>query len=708
MTMNQKRIHLLSCVGTRPLALVSPTATLMAYRGWSPESTTITLLTKKYTSGHGKTASQWLSARFPGLNVRIFDFDEYKPCLQKLIEPRDEVYFNTNPGMNWQIAFVSQHLPVEKTFLFGSDYDRLYLWPLGQDIAGSRTQTCELGDLGMEGYNVLSPELHIDIQDRAPSGFSCTKLRERICRNRERPFFALTLTGESRKRPSVLNWEEIMGRLLWVRERRGMLYLLFDLQPLNFRSSKTFCSRSKDCPAYKAPPHIPENHGLESRNLLRLVMALFSPLSYIHTIVTNEKALAERCFIEGIDCIFQEDQEAREYEIEEWIAGRRLPAVKSLLPPATLPATAPPPFRPSERQLFVCVGDNPDTTLQAAQSHQPASIRLFYDAGTPRIKDRSCRIQEFLRQRYPETNVALLPTDHLGRGIMTTIARVKGNFAVNVTPGTKWQGVALALAARRAGAPAYSIVTTWSRIENIQDRGDSFPVVSTKIEDLLAVQPLFVLLTDRDTGDQQKLWRFLLAKLNTGELKQTEKIQEITIRSTKEKAFVFTAEGMRYAPGGPLFAIEEAFFTSKGRGGGYWWEMTTAQAIADRLPGTSVYTQVSWQRPGEKEKPSGVTYSEMDVVFPYGNNIVAVSCKTGRPDLETEAFLIHGEAERRFGRMTLACIAVPANNVQVQGKKVAGEIINKSALILTPSILADTARLRNCLEKFIASLRTTT
>jgi len=677
----------------------------MAHRGWSAGKVAFTLMTTPKTENHGIAAAKWLTARFPGLNVRTFDFEEYKPCLERLIEPLDEVYFNANPGMNWQIAFVSQHLPVERSFLFGSDYDRLYMWPLGQDIAGSQTHTCELVDLGLEGYNALSPELRIDAVEQAPSGFSCTKLRHFICRGRGRRFFALTPTGEIRRQPSSLNWEELMGRLLWLQERRGILYLLFDLRSLDFQKPDTRCILAKNCPVGKALPYIPKKHGLQPRNILRLATALFSPLSYVHTMVTNDEPTAERCFVEGIDCIFQEDHKALEHEIDEWIAGRRLPAVKSLPPPKELPATPPPPFRPSERHLFVCVGDNPDTTLQAAKSHQPSSVWLFYDAQTPRIKDQSRRIQELLRKRYPQENMALLPTDHLGSGIMTTMAGIKGDFAVNVTPGTKWQGVALALAARRAGAPAYSIVTRGPRIENLQDSGDAFPIVSTKIEDLLAVQPLSVSWSDRDEGDQQRLWRFLLENLNTGVLKQTEKIQDIALRSTGRKAFVFTDAGMRYAPGKPLFAIEETFFSSKG-GGGFWWEMTTAQAIADRLSGTPVYTQISWQRPGENDIPSSNTYAEIDCVFPYGNNIVAVSCKTGRPDLETEAFLIRGEAWRRFGRLSLSCISVPDNGVRIGGKKVAGKIINK-ALILTPSILVDAVRLRACLDAFIASLRTT-
>lgn len=692
-------IHIVSCVGERPLAVIAPIVALMAEKNFDPASVTILLLHTRGTVNQTRTCTRWLEERYPGIQTHVVEFVKNLDALRRLLVVTGTIYFNVNPGMNWQVAFITLALPAQKSYCFASDFDRLYLWPSASDIGGKLTETFTLHDLGLESYSALSPEISVTVEEKLSAGRQCNALRSRICARHGRRFFGISFRASGKRTVPPFVCDEITDRLLWVHERRGMLYLLFDL-----RKRRGSCRKTGDCPAYGGRPRMILTYDVELRDIFRLITAIFNPLNYILTVVTDHDQVWGRCRVEGIDCIETGPPGNRiagyEKAISAWIDDSRLPMPKRMENPgAVAPQFENIPYQSSNRHLFVCVGDNPDPTMQAAQTHQPCSVWLFYDVQAPRIADIAKKIQTLLRDRYPDENVALLPTDHLGRNIINTLKKLDGPFAVNVTPGTKCQGLALAASARRAGADVFSIRSPW--VENIVDETNRLKVVPTDVKDLLAVLPVPAVPVDEDDSHRQ-LWRDILKELAVGRLKPADDIRKMTLRDGKVPVFAFVNNGIRYIPKGTAYPVAESFF--KKRSGGFWWEATVAQAVADCLPGTEVLSWMKWQWPALNETLAGGTYSELDVVFTYGNYVVVVSCKAGKVALEEEALLVGGEAAKRFGRFALPCIAVPyekRKNTPIQGA-----VINE-ALVMTPRVLSDGKYMVGRIEHLIKTVKTT-
>ncbi|MCX7634123.1 MAG: hypothetical protein N2Z74_00060 [Syntrophales bacterium] len=694
--MKTDQLFIISCVGMRPLAVANPIATLVDH--WGSAVREVHLLPTDQTRNHGETVARWLEKRFPSLTVRRETFHKDPSWLAAILRDAETVIFHADPGMNWQIAWLGMNLPPGRTLVSYADFDKLYLWPLGEDISSPQT-VLDLQDVGLEDYGYLSGDRYFVVVDSVPYYGACSDLRGMLCHKKGGVFFQLVPKEEDGgpllPQP-LLN--VVHSRLLWVRERRGMLYLLFDL-----RRERRFCYQ-EGCPYRPPPPEKKEWVKLEHRDLFRLILALFPPLSYSLSVITDDEGTGKRCQVEGIPCLKSRDLKT----IQNWIEGINLPSPKAVLPWEPTPTCVPQPFRPSELNLFCAVGNNPDPTIQAVRSHQPCSAGLFYDKNAPRLRDQALRLQALLAKEYPDRNFPLLPTDHLGRGIVRQMKNLPGKYMVNVTPGTKAQGLALAVVAKGAGMPVYSIDK--GRVVNLLDDRDYRTVRPTTLRDLLEAMPLTVEERPPDDANLAPLWRLLLKHLAAGRLalapEAPEDLEKIILVPEGSKAFTVTPDGSGYVYGGrPNQPVEIPRAYAEGKPKGFWWEETAAQAIADALPQSTVKRGLKWQRSQGGGLPGYEIHTEMDIAFDYDGHIVAVSCKAGKVDFMTETFLIRAEATGRFGRFALPCVAVP---YMKQGKKrLPEDLMIKDALILTPVILADAGRLKSALDHFIACRQTT-
>lgn len=706
--MTNRPFQIVSCVGERPLAVASPLASLIRGKAWKGEEVAVLLLTTARTEGHADAIARWLQGRFPGLEVQREDFCMDDPHWLPMMPPDAAVFFHCNPGMNWQIARLVMNLPGERTSLIYADFEQVHIWPLGEDISSNRKETFHLEDLGLAAYNTLSPELRVETAAVSPCRRACTRLRRKmICRAGDRgttargaTFFHVEDTRGRDLPPSVKR--EILSRLLWVRERRGLLHLLFDL-----RKKRRLCYYSDKCKAAPPPENGEQRQGdktpPELLDLTRLLLALFPSLSYRLTVATDDEATCNRCHIEGIHCLFGTTEEELLPLLEDWVAGKGLPGTKRLPPVAETPSVTPEAPTPGVTNLFCAVGDNPDPTIQAVRAHQPCHARLFFDAETPRLKDQALRLQAMFAKEFPGRSFPLLATDHLGSDIVTRLGRFAGPFVVNITPGTKAQGVALAVSARRAGVRAYSLDK--GRLVNLHDAADHRPVPATRLEDLLEAMPLPTESREEQGEEVKGLCCLILRELAGGRLtpkwSEPDKLEHLLLKTSKEPAFEVTPRGLEYRGKNRRVFPGGQDLWDRMRAGGVWWEEVTARAIGDAL-GVSVKRGLKWSR---HSGTASVNHTEMDVVFPYKNHIVAVSCKSGKIDFPLEAFLIRAEAGARFGRFALPCIAVPYERRSMQ-RVPSGEAVS-GALVLTPAVMVDKRRLQERLDAFIASLRTT-
>jgi len=72
------------------------------------------------------------------------------------------VYFNTNPGMHWQVARLTQILP-DKTLCLASDMENCYSWNILEAIEHSKSTS--LQNIGLEEYCRVEEKLNITIEN---------------------------------------------------------------------------------------------------------------------------------------------------------------------------------------------------------------------------------------------------------------------------------------------------------------------------------------------------------------------------------------------------------------------------------------------------------------------------------------------------------------------------------------------------------------
>jgi len=684
-----KTMHMICPVGQRAAAVVMPIQALFEHdRDLAQTPCRFTLLHTGLDDGRIKktrdACAAWIERHIPGASIaepRLFPASATD--VRSLWAGDEALYLNANGGMNWQIASLALHLPLETTCI-ASDSQRLYRWGLADDIA--RGADFPLPDLGLEGYLLLDDQIMVQ-QAPGPSKTLSAPVREALRLAGAERGWRVTLKGESASAWGYLLQEHVV----YVRERRGRLYLVLDL-----------CS---------GHPRI----GSDPKTALqryRIVGALVSEIRYGSVIVSDIPSMRTRALADGVEAMAPEDLGA-------WLAGRprkpkRLlpvglgpegnaaqgPFAKLLALTARRPASPQPAGQPPAEELHVCLGDNTAPTLRLAMTGRYNPIRLWYDDQSPQIRYLAGQFKDVVRQVRPDIEVTLHKTDHRGAGIVEAYAAGLAGQA-NVTPGTKLQAVALAAAARRAGAAGRVASIGSDRVVRLAAPGapaDAAPLDQLPLETLLRVQiPPFA--ERHDQWASPELWRWVMAKLaDTGlVMGGTPSLLDMRVKSTGQgsiKAFSrHEGAGPRITRNldGAVFPVEDQAL----REGGFWWEYAVAQALHEHLC-TPVFTQVTWDW-CDQHRP-GTFMSELDIVFTLHGETWAVSCKTSKDPLNV--LPVKSEAERRLGRMTHSCLAVPHNDMRDAGRALNG------VLILTPAVLDNGRRLEEAMQAFREAKRT--
>lgn len=646
--MNKK---IISLVGQRALPVVSPIFSYVKYLekdNPSAISNVMLIYNKSKNDEIKKVAetSQAVLEQDLHLKVSMELFESDIAYLEQICHDDgiDEFIFNFNPGPNWQIALLCYMLYnsndlKEKTILLASDTNFLYRWRLGEDIA--KADKITLSDLSLPLYQKLNTGIEI----KNDTGFSINRI------------------DDVRGYDHLKAW--INESLVWIRERRGYLHLLFDLDATHATDIKR-------------------------KDLFRLITSVFDPLHYDVAITSTDTTIQRRAKIESIESVSHD-------KIKDWIKSNEDVKPKDIVPNkpgASYPISSKKTPSPDET-LFLCLGSEVLSTLKAIYSYmgrdgdkKGRNIVVYYDEPTKRIKFIAENMLTLLK--WKGFNITLSETDHLGGDIISKTKALKpGNAFFNYSPGTKTQTLALVSAALSVGQTEniYSILTKGINKNLISD--DSFKTVSPPVE--VVIKCLIPSDTSSRTINCDDLWEYLLNEIDDGQLTLGNNIEEIKIDG--KTLFSLIVDG-KYVRG--IKAKDQTFYFEKSVereffDGGFWWEQTVAYAIKKQLK-VEPLVGVKWMSEGE-------SHTELDIVFNYDEHICVVSCKTYRKPKALDAFLVRSETTKRIGRFAVAFLALPREDhadTEVCEVKV-----------LSPRILSDEDKLRQVVHNFASSKRST-
>lgn len=703
-------VHLIGCVGQRAMAVIMPIKAMIENKLLEMcEDHNAFHITLLYTDTEKvkttlKICEEWLKINVPAAHIHPLLFAHHYEACEKFFHARDaneKLYFNVNPGMNWEVAFLSLCAP-DHTTCIATDNSKLYLWGITQDTQSARS--CDLPDMGTDDYCALDPDIRIIEKSRANDSLSQMVQTQLQATSLNRSFVVIFKDEEKNRQAGYLH-----GHLVWIKEMKGRLYLLVDI-----------------CRRRAAEPD--SNTAL--RDTYRRIKAIIGVIRYSAVVVTDDPLIRDRANTDGIETIAPE-------EMTGWIERKAIINPKRIMPESSEtavhnaiqrlnPAQTPAPSGHRERLLqfkervfneskpatavrslsenvnqqpertpvglHICLGDNPVPTMRIILTGAYNPVWLWYDKKSKRIRYLASLIENLCREKYPDMALHLAETDHCGKSISAGLGLVNEKMHVNVTPGTKMQAVSMCAAARQAAKKP--VLTSLDKISIVSIAPPSPEIVSCSnlmLGDLLKVQiPPFA--AKKEAGVAGDLWLWLQHELAAGNLMPDASIDRLKYRIKNKFSRLFQRcdHGRNFIR---LFDKKKFIIENDAAEmHGIWWEYAVAHSIKNAL-GQETYQQVIWNYPGKES-----AISELDVVFSYGSYICVVSCKTGWDSVDT--FAVAGEAQTRFGRMTLSFLAVPFIN-----KTYGGTIMN-DVMILTPEILNDGEKLKATIDGFAASRHT--
>lgn len=687
-------VTIISCVGMRPLAVISPISTLIERKKMEKEDLQVVLFTTEFVREKAEKSKSYLEERFPGISVRVVPLE--KDNIRSVLEPENEeqhhFYFNVDPGMNWSVAMVSYYLP-SSTTCFYADFARLYLWNINEDPQNA--YALHLLNVGLDTYNRFSDDLLFEEEEGINEG-----LRENIKSLLKDQGFKshVRVKFRSPEVPELLR-NFVNSRLVRAFEKHASICLLFD-----FQFSHELAQMSKEEAREKRK---------EYTALYRAVTEIFNPLNFSVSFATDDYHLRERALADGYPVIWTREASGETWKerLINWITGNYRVRPKSVIhrelkrdSGVTVSKRA-----PARKNLFVCLGDNVTPTLKAILSHDPENVYLFYDRNSDLISSIARNLRDLMmtRGKYVE----LIETNNRGQGIiefiMTKASRMQ-EFQINLTPGTKAQTVALTRAAKLLGNER-NLFTIHSRkgsesITRLVDDESLCEVINPSPEMIIKCQPVKF----KEAYEPPEIDAFLKVMAMLAQKRVSGNLSHILGLRLRNKP-VFKKLGTSSQKNkirlwclldGKDYEIEQSFIDSERSG--IWWEAAVAYVIKKGLD-VNVMWSAMWEWPGSSKQKRFLT--ELDVVFGWNNYICVVSCKTGREGFSpVTRYEVKSEARKRFDRFALPFIAVPVD--EYHGKLYAG-VTEEGVMYLTPSVLAHGERLKEVLGHFAISKKTT-
>ncbi|KJR43566.1 hypothetical protein MCHI_000538 [Candidatus Magnetoovum chiemensis] len=651
------RKRIVSLVGLRALPVISPIYTHLK----TTDNIEALLIHTKDTESIANTCSKALIDDLHLTNALHLLFPAKLADLRNLVvkEDIDEYIFILNGGMNWQIALLYYMIGIDTALsknseLITSDANYLSKWRFGEDISNAKKK--ELKNLGLELYKKLNKDIEITVKNEINNHLSepVKKEVEKLKLKKSYLIQNVKIIKDVKTPSHILDL--INNMLVSIRERKGFLHLLFDLDST-------------------------VNTTTPKKELFRLVTSIFDPLNYFVTVMSTDSLIKERATTEGIPCISND-------EIKNWLKTDEDVKPKNISAGGDVRIRISQQTKKYDETIFLCIGNNVEPTLKAIYSFMEKDDNknsrvaiIFYDKYTKIIASIAENMKKTLMLKRYNSN--LIETDHLGSGIIDYVCNYNGGKVFfNCTPGTKDQTIALVSAAIRINRTE-NIYTLDKAINKNLLSNDTFNTISASIDDISAC-----LLPSKKTSNTVSdcgLWENVLNGLSQSNLIPHADFNEI---KNSKKRIAFEINGTSVTYNNKLYTVTNVEHINKS---GLWWEQTVAYAIKENL-NVEPKVNLQWKSEG------GGPYTELDVVFNYKEHICVISCKTYKKPKDLDAFLVRSETDKRIGRFAISFIAVPFEDY-------ADKEIN-DVKILSPEILNDKTKLEEIISKFMSSKRT--
>lgn len=661
---------IITTVGLRPIACFVPIYTFLKdFQIDDYSEYKIILLYTEKTESKKNLLKEVLSQEFKKISFTETAIQDFN-----LTKNYDEIYFNFNGGLNFQISSLTLKLP-DTIKLMCSDSDHLYIREVNQDIKNAETKV--LRDIGLENYCKLT---NIQVNKISSREYSFSDIVENAIGEHA---CGWEIILDSKTIP-----DEINKRIIWVTEKSGMLNILFDL-------------------------FVDDNKTI--LNYYREICDIFNKLNYSVCILTNNSSIFERMKKDAINGYITIDSNKIKGIYKEWQKGNIITNMfrKGLAPKPKYINWASSDDLENKKCLFTSIGDNPEPTLKAILSviKDFENFIFFVDKSTWRVLNIANNFNEFFKNKeeLKDKRAFFIPTDHMGENILNFFNSIKlhPESLFNITPGTKSQSVSLTQLAKLKGLSHRVVSIAGNEIKTLLDNKKLYDVVVPSFFDLVNVNIAFF--------DEENFTRVreISSDLWIKVIELFDRYGNSSFKNRSRSFFniIFGLIDPNYKIfdnkielNGKTYEINDMIFTKEI---GFWWECAVADAIS-RINIEEIIISPKWVW-GREVKNSFMT--EIDIVFRYKGYFFAVSCKTATKYAppSKELFNIRTEAVKRLGRFTYTILAYCWNNIkdQVLGQAYKGGNIYDGTLILTPKILKDKNTLKDTLDKFIKALRTT-
>jgi len=648
---------LITMVGQQPAAIAATSATLNKNAALKQ----VILLPTRKTETEYKRVERYLlnSLQLPPTSIRnslvTTDIehpkDEHSPAwvvLGKFLDRYDEldkpVYFDTSPGLNYQLALISYHFRNDSRFeALYADNRKLHNLSNGHAWDLEHVGFKELLDLyGLEETGGKKPEKEGEIVEDV-----------------------------------TIRRGEVQIPLVYACERHGRFYGLW----------KIWQKENLEGEAQKIEAH---NNKQEARKIEALEETP-NMLNYLNPELvawSNNDWIGHRLRASGIRVLEETGGNKKKAE-NEFIQklsedpGKVLPGAAE----TPMDLERPPILEKNEHgswdgdNLIVALGSDPSSSLKAIFTHKPEKLIILVDKKNPTVCTLAARIQEQL-PNVPAKEITFWPTDMIGKIEYEDRFREvlqKGSWSLNITPGTKAQSWQLS----RIPVDGLGLWSLWERQQksvplagHSQDRRIQYGFAPILVQAAIVGGRLSAEGIPKSELLQKKSLLSNMSKVIAKIVANTSKgwtdssqwpidkdnpwragvrichnernyIKCLKVDSRGEKIeFEASCDGK----------IETGWIKSR-PGEGHWFEEVAAGAFLDaggaEIQDIRVGLRWDWLH---KEPNKRAFRNDLDVSVLWKGQYIGVSCKTGKVNLDEEGPAIVAVTRTGLGRFGISVI----------------------------------------------------